>query len=121
MRESKMRKISDNIKIVGDAKSRLIFETLKLSASQNAAYSLAANQIGMLKRVFTVHRHLKDGLWLYPDEGILGITIASPEIPEDLGEEIKPFEIEMSEEHYEIYVNPKIVAITDIQEYGWER
>ncbi len=27
----------------------------------------------------------------------------------------------MALENYDVYINPKIVAITDIQEYGWER
>jgi len=30
-------------------------------------------------------------------------------------------EIELAFENYEIYANPKIIAITDIQEFGWER
>lgn len=44
-------------------------ETLKVSAAHNGAYSLAANQIGFLYRVFTMHKNVKDNMWLYPTSG----------------------------------------------------
>lgn len=30
-------------------------------------------------------------------------------------------EVELATKNFNVYANPKIIAITDIQEYGWER
>ena len=89
-----------------------VTKTLKLSAVHNRTYSLSANQILMKHRAFAMHKYVKPNLWLYPDH--------ESQVPSELRGKIDPFEIEMVPENFNVYLNPKITAITDIHEYGWE-
>mmetsp|Transcript_21989 Transcript_21989/g.19544 ORF Transcript_21989/g.19544 Transcript_21989/m.19544 type:complete len:231 (+) Transcript_21989:250-942(+) len=69
----------------------------------------------MMVRMFTVHKELKDNLWIYPTEE------SREFIDKDILNELKPMEIELDPENYDVYLNPKITAITDVHEYDWER
>jgi peptide deformylase len=57
------------LKNINSKRTQVLIETLKLSASVNGCYSLAANQIKLMFRMFAMHREVKDGLWLYPAFG----------------------------------------------------
>ncbi|CAI2374786.1 unnamed protein product [Moneuplotes crassus] len=107
--------VSHNLRGFGSQKATQIAESLRLSASYYGFYSLSANQLGIMHRIFTVHKHLKKGLWLYP------ISDQSDIVSKEIFEKLDPLNIEMAIENYDIYINPKIVAVTETEEYGWER
>ena len=67
--ENKLIDICEPVKNVGSARSKVLMDTLRLSASYNGCYSLAANQIQMPLRMFTMHNDVKDDVWLYPAVG----------------------------------------------------
>ena len=59
--------------------------------------SLSGNQIGLTFRVFVLHRELKD-FWYYPLNT----------------------EIELDPKDYKAYINPKLDAVTDMNEFAFE-
>eukprot|EP00347_Sterkiella_histriomuscorum_P004363 403360741 len=79
-------------------KTKLITQSLKMTAAQHGLFSLSANQVNILQAIFTVHKHVPHGNWFHKNQ---------------TKEELNP-------EDYDIYINPLLLSETEQQEYAWE-
>jgi len=79
-------------------KSKFIIETLKLTAAWFKSFSLSSNQIGFNFRFFVLYNNLESNIWCLPFDSTWILD----------------------SKDYKAYINPRLLAVTDINEYGFE-